>query len=120
MSLQDARGAASTANNFRERHGAQVAKGAKAAGDLNQKYGISDRLGAAAGSGAGAGAGADGAGSRSSSGVGSAMSSLGSLAAKKKAPPPPPPKKASLSSAPAGSPGDGPPALPMGTKPRFD
>lgn len=52
--------------------------------------------------------------------MGSAMSSLGSLAAKKKAPPPPPPKKASLSGAPAGAQGDGPPPLPMGTKPRFD
>lgn len=115
VSFQDARGAASTANNFRERHGAQVAKGAKAAGDLNQRYGISDRLGAAAGNGGGAGSGSGG-----TSGVGSAVPSLGSLAAKKKAPPPPPPKKASLSGAPAGSPGDGPPPLPMGTKPRFE
>lgn len=44
VSLADARSAASTANNFRERHGDQVASGWKSASGLNQKYGISNRL----------------------------------------------------------------------------
>lgn len=44
VSLADARNAASTANNFRERHGDQVASGWKSASGLNQKYGISNRL----------------------------------------------------------------------------
>ncbi|KAJ9639993.1 hypothetical protein H2199_006226 [Coniosporium tulheliwenetii] len=44
VSLSDARDAAATANNFRERHGEQAAAGWKAAGRLNQKYGVTDRL----------------------------------------------------------------------------
>lgn len=44
VSLADARNAASNANNFRERHGDQVASGWKSASGLNQKYGISNRL----------------------------------------------------------------------------
>jgi len=45
VSLSDARNAASTANNFRERHGDQVASGWKSANSLNQKYGIADKVG---------------------------------------------------------------------------
>lgn len=44
VSFTDARNAASTANNFRERHGDQVASGWKSASGMNQKYGISNRL----------------------------------------------------------------------------
>jgi len=44
VSASDLRDAASTANNFRERHGEQVAAGWKAANNLNQKYGIMDRV----------------------------------------------------------------------------
>ena len=45
VSLSDARNAASTANNFRERHGDQVAAGWKSANSLNQKYGLADKVG---------------------------------------------------------------------------
>ncbi|CAI4217830.1 unnamed protein product [Parascedosporium putredinis] len=44
VSFQDARSAASTANNFRQRHGDQVASAARTANSFNQKYGISDRV----------------------------------------------------------------------------
>ena len=44
VSISDLRDSASTANNFRERHGEQVATGWKAASSLNQKYGIMDRV----------------------------------------------------------------------------
>ncbi|KAG9247057.1 hypothetical protein BJ878DRAFT_230251 [Calycina marina] len=45
VSLSDARAAASTANNFRERHGEQVQSGWQSANKLNTKYGISDKVG---------------------------------------------------------------------------
>lgn len=46
VSLSDARTAASTANNFRERHGEQVKSGWQSANKLNTKYGIADKVGA--------------------------------------------------------------------------
>lgn len=48
VSAADAKAAASTANNFRERHGEQVAQGWKLGAGLNQKYGIANRLNSAA------------------------------------------------------------------------
>lgn len=44
VSLADAKTTASTMNNFRERHGEQVASGMKSANALNQKYDISSKL----------------------------------------------------------------------------
>lgn len=44
VSLADAKATASTMNNFRERHGEQVASGMKSANALNQKYDISSKL----------------------------------------------------------------------------
>lgn len=44
ISLADAKATASTLNNFRERHGDQVASGMKSANALNQKYDISSKL----------------------------------------------------------------------------
>lgn len=44
VSLADAKATASTMNNFRERHGEQVASGMKSANTLNQKYDISSKL----------------------------------------------------------------------------
>ncbi|RDL40575.1 uncharacterized protein BP5553_00554 [Venustampulla echinocandica] len=49
VSLKDARAAASTANNFRERHGDQVASGWQSANKLNNKYGVADKLGGLSG-----------------------------------------------------------------------
>jgi hypothetical protein len=45
VSLGDAKAAASTANNFRERHGEQVKSGWQSANKLNTKYGITDKVG---------------------------------------------------------------------------
>jgi len=46
VSLSDARAAAGTANNFRERHGEQVKSGWQSANRLYTKYGIADKVGA--------------------------------------------------------------------------
>lgn len=98
VSLSDARAAASTANNFRERHGQQVSAGLNAANGLNQKYGVLNRMG--------------GVGS-SSSGTEEASAAAVPAVAAKKGPPPPPPKKKELS----GSSGAAPP-IPLSSKPR--
>lgn len=44
ISLSDAKATAATANNFRERHGEQVAAGWQAGTALNQKYDIANKL----------------------------------------------------------------------------
>lgn len=44
VSFADARAAASTANNFRERHGDQIKAGLNSANKLNQKYGVAGKL----------------------------------------------------------------------------
>ena len=53
VSLADARATASTANNFRERHGEQVSQGWKKGAGLNQKYGIADKINSGMGNQAG-------------------------------------------------------------------
>ena len=44
VSLSDARNTASTANNFRERHGEQAAAGGRWANSMNNKYGIANKV----------------------------------------------------------------------------
>ena len=44
ITLSDARSSAATANNFRERHGEQVATGWKGANALNKKYDVANRV----------------------------------------------------------------------------
>lgn len=44
ISLSEAKATAATANNFRERHGEQVAAGWQAGGALNQQYDIANKL----------------------------------------------------------------------------
>lgn len=44
VSLSDARNSAATANNFRERHGEQLATGWKGANALNKKYDVANRV----------------------------------------------------------------------------
>jgi hypothetical protein len=95
VSFSDAKNAASTANSFRDRHGEQVASGWKAAGGLNQKYGIADRFGGASPS------------------VTPAVAEPTSPAGKKKPPPPPPAKRVGLQST------QQPPPINMGSKPSF-
>jgi len=94
VSLSDARTAASTANNFRERHGEQVASGMTAANNVNQKYGVMDKMKSYSGS--------EGAAPQPSS------PSTGTF--KKPAPPPPPAKRRELQS--------GPPPVPLSSKPK--
>ncbi|KAF1831668.1 hypothetical protein BDW02DRAFT_40426 [Decorospora gaudefroyi] len=101
VSASDLKGAASTANNFQQRHGEQAASGWKSANSLNQKYGITGRVNNFASSGA-----------SSTPAPLSAQSSQGGLG--KKAPPPPPPKKKELSDK-SGE----PPPIPLGSKPKF-
>ena len=104
VTLSDARSAASTANNFRERHGEQVAAGWKAASGLNQKYGIAGRVGSLA------------SGSKASPPPSPTAGGLG----KKGPPPPPPPKKKELGGGggSGGGTGEAPP-IPLSSKPKF-
>ncbi|OJD34566.1 gmp synthase [Diplodia corticola] len=97
VSVSEMRTAASTANNFRERHGEQVAAGWQKANGLNQKYGVVDRVnGMASGSG-------------TASPANPPPGPVG-----KKPPPPPPPKK----KGPAENSASPPPPVPLASKPR--
>lgn len=111
VSFNDARNAASTANNFRERHGEQVKSGWQSANKLNNKYGIADKVGAYGG-------------------VSNAQipeqdnhqiemhdneGAVAAVAGKKK-PPPPPTKRADLTSGGTSSPA--PPPVPLSSKPK--
>ncbi|KPM37588.1 hypothetical protein AK830_g8956 [Neonectria ditissima] len=113
VSFSDVKSAAGTANNFRQRHGEQVAAGAKTANGLNQKYGLMDKVGSYTGSHNT---------HEPTAGAVAASPSVPTLLAKKKPPPPPPKKKPGLgntmtaSDAPAV---DGPPPIPMATRPQF-
>ena len=109
VSLADARNAASTANNFRERHGDQVAAGWQGANRLNIKYGIADRINSP---------GPSGYITSPPEASPSAASPIGQtplvLGGQKKAPPPPPPKKVQFEPGPAMV----PPPIPLSSKPR--
>ncbi|KAF7534419.1 hypothetical protein G7Z17_g13364 [Cylindrodendrum hubeiense] len=111
VSFSDAKAAAGTANNFRQRHGEQVASGIQTANGPNQKYGVVDKVGSYTGSHAGQDQGQ----------VAVAPSPpVPGLAGKKKPPPPPPKKRAGLGSATAASgAGSAPPPVPMSTRPQF-
>lgn len=117
MSLSDAKAAASTANNFRQRHGEQVAAGAQKASAINQKYGVADKLGGFAANTQGQ----EPAAHQQQQGQGAALiSAVGGLAAKKKAPPPPPKKPGLGSLTKEDAAGDDePPPVPMATRPAF-
>ncbi|KAJ4392177.1 hypothetical protein N0V93_005802 [Gnomoniopsis smithogilvyi] len=119
VSLSDAKSAASTANNFRQRHGEQVASGVKTANGLDQKYGVSGKVGGYLGNGnesAGSGTGTGHA-----AGAQSHLNTIGAVAGlgKKKPPPPPPPKKKPALGGGDGARDDTPPPVPMATRPTF-
>ena len=127
VSLSDARGAASTANNFRERHGEQVAAGGKWAGAVNKKYDVAGKVGGFTGNHGGGGGATAGQGHTlptqdaapspwanepSQGGAGGRMSNAASAASglSQRTPPPPPAAR---------RPGvAGPPPVPLGSKPR--
>ncbi|QSZ34786.1 hypothetical protein DSL72_007644 [Monilinia vaccinii-corymbosi] len=122
VSLSDARAAASTANNFRERHGEQVKSGWASANKLNTKYGIAEKVGSYGGvmqgrnDGTGenvASSGGNGVGGLNGNGDGNGQSVLGK---KKPAPPPLPKKKLELGTSISGN--GTPPPIPMATKPK--
>lgn len=106
VSLSDARSAASTANNFRDRHGDQVKSGWQAGNKLNTKYGIADKVQSYGGTNNQAEAGSPQIEMKDNSGV----APLG-----KKKPPPPPPKKKSMTGTAVGA---TPPPIPLSSKPK--
>lgn len=114
VSFADAKAAAGTANNFRQRHGEQVAAGYGKAQGLNQKYGVADKVGGFASQ---FGGGAQAQQEPQETGV------VGAAAKKKPPPPPPPPKKkpglAAAAAAPAAADEDAPPPIPMSTRPAY-
>lgn len=110
VSMAEARSAASTANNFRQRHGDQVASGMKSANGLNQKYGVMNKVNSYASSGNPAQVD-----SGQSAPVSPVISDPSAAIAKKK-PPPPPSKRGDLSGSGTLEP---PPPLPLASKPRF-
>ncbi|KAK3682665.1 hypothetical protein B0T22DRAFT_291505 [Podospora appendiculata] len=111
VSFADAKAAASTMKNFRQRHGEQVAAGVQGASNLQQKYGGMLNTGRSEP--------VDGAGQGRAPSP--AASVVASLAAKKKPPPPPPKKPSSMSQRPAtsGNGGPAPPPVPLSTRPQF-
>ena len=108
ISLADAKATASTANNFRERHGDQVAAGWKGAGALNKKYDIANKVNGFGGNGVVSPRAETASTSPSTDTLGQASSLL-----KKRAPPPPPKKPLAESNA-----GASPPPVPLYSKPR--
>ena len=113
ISFSDARSAASTANNFRERHGDQAKSGWQSVSRLNDKYGVSDKVGSY-----------DGIGSPQTSKPASPAIEMTdntqgghcSVLGKKK-PPPPPIKKATLASSRVLR-DVRPPPIPLASKPQ--
>ncbi|OJD19584.1 hypothetical protein AJ78_00441 [Emergomyces pasteurianus Ep9510] len=128
VSTSDARSAASTARNFRERHSDQIDSGKKKLIQIDQKYGISKRINSfiedqksPAYPDSQPSPHANAAYSpQSPSPNAFNRSDLEALNNRKPPPPPPPPKKPSIQALPV----DGtsqvspPPPLPLGTKPR--
>ena len=109
ISLSDARNAASTANNFRERHGDQVAAGWQSANNLNKKYGVMERINSSS-----AGVASPSQPSFGQTAISSIPPESMSTEGKKKAPPPPPPKKKLVDQATSPA----PPPIPLSSKPR--
>ncbi|KAK4460260.1 hypothetical protein QBC42DRAFT_348150 [Cladorrhinum samala] len=112
VSFSEVKAAASTAENFRQRHGDQVAKAGKFAGGLYGKYGgggqQQDR----------GDAGVATAGQESGSGSGGGVAGIAAAAVAKKKPPPPPPPKKKNNIGGGGEEG-APPPVPMATRPQF-
>ncbi len=111
ISFSDARNAASTANNFRERHGVQVASGLRSANNLNNKYGLTDKAAAY---------GMDNKAPEQDSGIvmrdNSGQPSHPSAISGKQAPPPPPKKRPELLGTQRSS--GPPPSIPHASKPK--
>ena len=124
ISLSDAKATAETANNFRERHGEQVATGGRWAGAMNKKYDIAGKVNGYT-SGSAGGSNSHGQTSPSpetnlspwanepSAGHNATLplranAQSPTMGGFKKAPPPPPPQSRPT----------GPPPIPVGSKPK--
>jgi len=105
VSASDLRDAVSTANNFHQRHGEQMASGWKVASNLNQKYGLVDKV-----TGPPSRDSQDAEPPKSLSPVAATATAA---TAHKKPPPPRPPKKLELSGN-----ATAPPPIPTGSKPK--
>jgi hypothetical protein len=120
VSFSDAKAAAGTANNFRERHGDQVKSGWQAANKLNTKYGIANKVGAYGG--VDATQPAETASPQiemrdnTATPPSTAAPQVGALGKKK--PPPPPTKRAELSGPSVGREAGPPPPIPLSSKPK--
>lgn len=113
VSLNDARSAAGTINNLRERHGDQIASGWQSANKLNNKYGVSDSDRSPRDTGASQPPEAANIGIQMRDNTqGEQTSALG-----KKKPPPPPAKKVGL--VPQAPFGGTPPPIPLASKPKL-
>ena len=120
VSLSDARTAASTANNFRERHGEQVKSGWQSANKLNTKYGIADKVGSYSGIGHPQTPEPESPqiemrDNTIGSPIGNGALEGGAIGKKK--PPPPPAKRADLTGSGI-SKDAGPPPVPLSSKPK--
>ena len=115
VSFSDARAAASTANNFRVRHGAEVASGLQSTNNLNNRYGLTDKAGAAAAYGVGNTVPAQSPVPARDQINGMNLDGHAHSVAAKKAPPPPPEKRPDLVGTQQSS---GPPPIPMSSKPK--
>lgn len=104
VSLSDAKSTAATANNFRERHGDQVAAGWKSANAFNKKYDVAGKVGGFAEN-------APAIEQNAASSPESATPASPAIPEKKK-PPPPPPKRVGIGSVTS------PPPIPLSSKPK--
>ena len=116
VSSSDVRAAASTTNNFRERHGAQVASGIQSANNLNNKYGLTDKAGAAAAYGVGNTAPTQSPVPARDQINGMNLDGHAHAVAVKKAPPPPPKKRPDIVGTQQSS--GPPPPIPLSSKPK--
>lgn len=118
ISAQDARQAATTANNFRERHGDQIRAGASRASGLNKKYNLTGRMNSFLEQQSSPSSEQQ---TSSAAPAQQNQSPEAQALSQRKPPPPPPPKKpANMTTHPSNgtqSPAP-PPPVPMGTKPR--
>jgi hypothetical protein len=117
ISLNDAKAAASTANNFRERHGEQVKSGFQTANKLNTRYGIADKVGTYGGISSTPEPASLPIEMRDNTTNGHANSGPELSVVGKKKPPPPPVKRAGLAGAGA-SQKPVPPPIPLSSKPK--
>ncbi|KAL8634637.1 MAG: hypothetical protein Q9228_007773, partial [Teloschistes exilis] len=108
VSLSDARSTAATANNFRERHGDQVAAGWKSANAVNKKYDVANRVNSYNAQGG------DSSQAQEPQSPSNPIAAPSSTTPLHKRPPPPPPQKPSFS----GGSGASPPPVPLSSKPR--